>query len=264
MNLGIYAQSGWGKGYVTQAKIEKNLGGVDFCVVCDPKDEYRGLVADGPCAWHPAGPAEQNYSVSTWATIIKSNPFVVIPAYDRTPEQWRQTVARIGEACRKIYADTGGDGKILLVIDEAHEVAPQDEGYPEAISQIAVRGRGEMISSIWITQRTAKLDKDIVSQCMARYAGGFQEPNDRDALGIDGYPREVHNPNAEFVPNLPEPLQTDSGESIPVRKFTDSAGNVTGSEWIYSDETGTIRRENSANYAPKITHYGKQGFRLNL
>lgn len=82
-------------------------------------------------------------------------------------------------ACRR------SDHGVLVVIDEAHGIAPEREGYPDEIQALATDGQtegGSATSSIWITQRLAQLCKKVVGNCTARLLGGYQSGNDLNAV----------------------------------------------------------------------------------
>lgn len=261
MNLLIAAQSGWGKSHTAQEKLERNIPDVDIVAVLDYDDEYRGLVKSGLCRWHPAGPEEAGKGDEFWFKQLVQNKKLVIPSYQLKRGQWRRVVANVGKAMRRIYQQTQSKYKMLICIDEAHTVAPQRASYPDAIDDIATAGRGEMMSGIWITQRMAKLNNTINTQCHAVYAGGFTDDSDYEKLSVS-YPNEVHNPKARNVPPLPEELQVD-GQNVPLRKW-EEGGSIVGSEWIYSDDHGRVRRDDRRNVDMQTTHYGNQGYRLEI
>ena len=263
MNLGIVAQSGWGKSHTTQEKIEKNLPNVDLGIIFDHDDEYRGLVKAGFANWSIAGPKEIAHSVDYWVNFILSNKKVVMARYMLSDNEWRHIIGMIGKAFRRIYEQSTKLLKVMIVIDEAHTVAPQDSSYPDSITDIATAGRGEGVSTIWITQRIAKLCKDIVSQFNAIYAGGFTNKNDLDALPIE-YPQIVHNPlYLDEIKSLPSELHSNEGP-FSLRKLTDNEERVIGQEFIFSDETGKRWRELRKGNNMKSTHYGSQGWRLDV
>lgn len=267
VNLGIFGQSGWGKSHTAQEKAELNLPDVDYAVIFDYKDEYRGLVTAGLTRWGIAGPRERTMSVTDWRRYFERNKKVTLARYMLDDDEWQHVVARVGLAFRRIYEESRVPAKILILIDEAHAVAPQETGFPDAVGKIAVLGRGEGVSTIWVSQRPAMVDKNIVSQCTAMYAGGFTEENDRDALGVE-YPTVLHNPKAQPGMlerySIPDELRTADGSVAPVRKFTNAQDNVVASEWIYSDERGELWREKRTGDRMQTTHYGHDGWRLKV
>ncbi len=251
------AKSGWGKSRETQVWAEQNMAGDTFdgVVVLDFKDEFRGLVKAGFASFWGAGDDEAGWSAGHWRPVIERNPNLVIAKHDQMDaETWREQVCQpVVAACRQL-------GDLLIVIDEAHYVVPQDGAIPDSISGLGTTGRGEGVSSILVTQRMQMIDEDFVSQLTAWMLGGFGSDNDRGKLGgiVDGYPVEVHNPTADRVPNLPEQLCVD-GEALPVRKYKNDAGQTIGSEWIYSNEAGELDRYDTRYSTMQSTHYGQSG-----
>jgi hypothetical protein len=145
------------------------------------------------------------------------------------------------------------DGRVLVGVDEAHLVAPQDVKLPEAIKLLATTGRGK-VSSIWITQRFQEIDEAVISQNNANLLGGFGSDRDRGKLDVE-YPVEVHNPEADRVPNLPAELHHSEDGPVPLQK-TEVDGVVRSSEWIYSTDEGEMERLDSASIDMTAEHYG--------
>lgn len=234
------AQSGWGKGYLTQWDTEKNADNVDYTVVLDYKDEYRGLIEGAGFSWAGVGDVEASLSVSEWKQIIENNPRLVL-ARAVNPEMWQKTAANVSKALMK------SQGSALCVIDEAHFVAPQVGSYPDGIEELATTGRGLSVSSTWISQRPQKLDETPISQADARFIGGFANDRDRDKIqGSIPYPVDVHDPGARSV----------SGQfDEPVSKSKKN-GVVTSSEWIYSEVDGSVKRLDSGTIDMDSPHYG--------
>jgi len=204
------------------------------------------------------GPNETSYSPEWWAKLIERNEILQLPKHDLTPESWREVCGII------IYAARQMDGSIAVCLEEAHEVAPEQGKYPEPVKLLATKGRGELASSIWVTQRLAELDTTIVSQSTARLIGASDEENDLKKLrSTVSYPVEVHNPQVERVSGLPEELHHHEKGPVPVQRRTDDKGNLVGSEWIYSDDDGNRERRDTGNLQMKAPHYSPQGKDLN-
>lgn len=251
------AKSGWGKSRETQVWAEENIKGDTFdgVVILDYKDEFRGLVKEGFARYWGAGPKEAEWSATEWRQVIEENPNLTIGKHNQmNAEDWREDICGpVVAACRQL-------GDILIIIDEAHFVVPQSGSIPDSVGGLGTTGRGEGCSSILITQRMQMVDEDFVSQLTAWMLGGFGSDNDRDKLGgiVDGYPVEVHNPTATTISNLPEELYVE-GEALPLRKFKNDAGQTIGSEWIYSNESGELKRYDTRYSTMESTHYGQSG-----
>ncbi|GGN97659.1 type IV secretory system conjugative DNA transfer family protein [Haloarcula pellucida] len=248
------AQSGWGKSYHGQAWMESNADAYEGMVVMDYCGEYRGLVKYGLAQHWIVGPAERNLSVSGWVDVLASNPKLVLERHNSlTAEEWREVCDRVAEAARRLDRDQ------LVVVDEAHFVVPQQGKLPDALKSIATTGRGAGTSSMWITQRLAEIDKTITTQCQSRMLGGFKG-GDLGSVSVE-YPEDVHDPAKNPSPaNLPRELvPSDPERPTSLQKFKDDDGHTIGSEWIYSDDSGEIRRINTQNVTMHSTHYGSQG-----
>lgn len=262
--VGLAAKSGWGKSYNTQLWLEKNLPEQDYAAILDYKDEYRGLVDGVPpatretdlCAWYIAGPNEVDLSPAQWAAILEDAGRVVIPRYRIDGDDWREVVGNVCAACRRLYEDHP-KAKILTAIDEAHIAAPQQQGFPEATSKAATTGRGEGLSSLWVTQRLSEMEETIIAQWDEQILGGFSSDADLGKISVD-YPSEVHDTRSSYVGHLPDEIRVD-GENLPVRKFTNNAGDTIGSEWIRSNDSGLIERVDTGDVPMASKHYGSQG-----
>ena len=137
LNLLLAAQSGWGKSFKAQHVTGKNLPEYDHVLVLDYCDEYRGLVKEGLASWWIAGPRERAWSASTWHDFVAANQKVVLARHDRmTTDDWQAVCAAAIQGARRL-------GDVLIVVDEAHFVAPQVGGVPDPITGLATTGRGE-------------------------------------------------------------------------------------------------------------------------
>jgi len=246
----IAAQSGFGKSYVSQYRVETNVENFDYLAVCDYCDEYRGLAKAEIAQWMGVGNREAALDVDGWAALLEDNERLVLArAVDAAT--WREdVVATIAQAARAL------DGDVLIVVDESHFVARMRKSTPKNVEELATTGRGQGISSIWITQRLAKLDATVSSQCDRKMLGGFTSTNDIDRIGnIVDYPAEVHNPqlSASKVPRLPDGL----GDG-PLQETN------PGAEWIYSTRSGEYRRVDSSEFSMRSTHYGPEGSSLSI
>lgn len=264
MNLGVLAKSGWGKSYTAQSIQEENIPDYDHVVILDEGDEYTGLVEhfDSLQRWG-VGPREAEASISDWEAFLTANQWVQLPRHDLIKEDWAEVVNKIVGATRRL------EGTVLVVIDEAHLVAPQRGSVPVHVQWLATTGRKNGYSTIIITQRPAKIDKDILSQLMGLYLGGFGEKSDRKALDVE-YPVELHDPTRGSVRGVPNELVPDdvSQGCPPVRKWTEGEGDderTVGSEWIYSDDDGNLSRINTrTDVTMESTHYAPEGENLKL
>lgn len=252
----LAAKTGWGKSWFCQVYTEKNLESVEFAVVLDYKDEYRGLAKEGFAKWMGIGHQEANLDYQAWMKALRSNKKLILARAGLRSEQWQEVAANVIRAAREI------DGTALVVLDESHFLAPQKGSYPEEIEGLATTGRGEGVSSLWVTQRPAKLDETILAQMDRTILGGFK--SDADLNKIEGYveyPKDFHNAAQTKVAGaVPDELLVD-GEPLSVRRFSDEDDKTLGSEWIRSDD-GSFERVDTRNKSMQSTHYGPEGHKL--
>jgi hypothetical protein len=224
--------------------------------VLDYKDEYRGLVKSGYCSHYIVGDAEARASVDAWKRSLARNPYLVLARLESLgTTKWKQAAARVALAARRLDRD------VLVAIDEAHFVAPNQGKVPDTIEGLATTGRGEGASSLWITQRVSKLDTTVTSQTDAAILGAFRDRNDLTRIeGTVEYPVDIHKPGGVSLPEstVPDELHVSDEGAISVRKWEENGAPI-GSEWIYSDESGDLRRIDTREIDMESTHYGSPG-----
>ncbi|WP_144901353.1 ATP-binding protein [Halobellus captivus] len=262
MHLLTAAQSGWGKGYFTQSLCERNLPEYDTAVILDYSDEYRGLVEAGYAKWHIGGPIERGWSASNWSTFLDANPRVVIARHDSlSASGWQDLAASVAKSIRS------REGTVLFVVDEAHFVIPQSEGFPTVLKELATTGRGEGVSYVVISQRLSEVEKTVTTQMQSRLLGGFDGDDiSRVSDVVDGYPAELHNPQSDLSPGrVPdELLPNDRDRPVSVQRHTNDADKTIGSEWIYSDNSGDRRRIDTRGIDLDAPHYSPEGATLEI
>jgi len=221
-------------------------------VLLDYKDEYRGLV-EGPAQHYIAGERErQAFETDHYQQLLAPDAVVIARHPRLDAEGWREIAAAVIREARTL-------GDVLIVVDEAHFVAPQRGGFPDTIKGLATTGRGEGASAMWVTQRLTELEETVLAQTTARFLGGFESDADLAKIGpITEYPTDVHRSGGHHVGDLPESLNADKGP-VSLRKFESHDGSITGSEWIYSDDSGTMERRNSTDLNPQYPHVGARG-----
>lgn len=255
MHRFIGAKTGWGKSWYSQQIMAANAPEYPVFVVLDYKDEYRGLVKANLANWLALGPSEAAYGAAEWRQILADNPRLVVARHRLDAAEWREAVAPLVQAARSIGQDAGG---AFLAIEEAHRVAPQSAGTPDAISGLATTGRGEQASSLWTTQRPALIEETILAQADERLLGAFTSDRDLSKIAdVVDYPVNAHNPLAA-LDRLPEPIRAADAGAVPVRKF-ESGGSTEGSEWIYSNDAGDLDRRDTRQVEGKTEHHGPEG-----
>ena len=105
---------------------------------------------------------------------------------------------------------------LLAVLEEAHNFCPQ-QGKTDAsriIRTIASEGRKFGLGMMVITQRAAKVDKNVLSQCSTQFILKITNPNDLKAVysSIEGLTEEL----MEEVPRLPTGVCVGIGAGLQV------------------------------------------------
>ncbi|WP_435349005.1 ATP-binding protein [Haloarchaeobius sp. HRN-SO-5] len=254
MNLAFAAQTGWGKTYVSHSYIEENATDYDVTVVLDYKDEYSGLVETGHLKRMTAPSGAEHIQPDQWQDIVTGVPGLQIVRAGLTDEQWQELLANLIRALEAM------DHSVFLVLDEAHRFAPQQGNYPDEIDTLATTYHGDGFGVVWLFQRFAKLDKDVLSCCTASMLGGFRSTQDINQLDTVEYPPEVHLKDKDRLSHLPDELCVD-GEPLALRRFTDDDGHTVGSEWIYTDGQ-TLERLDSRDFEMASTHYASDRKRI--
>lgn len=252
----LAAKTGWGKSWFTQLYIEENLPTVDYALILDYKDEYRGLAKAGMVKWMGVGDKEASLDYRAWKKALESNGKLILARMGVRKEEWQAVCAEAILAAREI------DGECLVALDEVHFLAPQQGAVPDEISGLPTTGRGEGVSSLNVTQRLARVDEDLVTQADRRILGGVSS-NDLDKIeGIIEYPVDVHDTTIDRVSKpLPDELLVD-GEPLALRRFEDDEERTLGSEWVRSSDNGQLERVDTREKTMKTTHYGDEGHKL--
>jgi len=177
--LGI---KGSGKANTAAVIIEELLGTLPLTIL-DPEGEYWGLkerfdiliIGDTDHADLPVVPAQAEalaaFSINEGVSIIldmsntfgdKANDFLV---------EYFKTLFRIAGTARKPYQ---------VIVEEAHEYVPQSGSHPVAdiLTRIALRGRKRGLGVITISQRSAKVNKDLLTQAEIVFLHRVVHPRD--------------------------------------------------------------------------------------
>lgn len=265
MHLALASATGTGKSYTAQAVVEDNLDDYEAFVGLDYKGEFRGLVKHGLARHWIAGTKERDeFTIAHWRALLEQNPRLIIERHDLlSDEDWRTVVNRVIAAERRL------DRSALFVFEEAHTVAPQQGELLENIRWMAQTGRGAKKSAIWVTQKLSEIDKVVISMATAWMIGGFQEENDLKKLrGSLDYNVDVHKLGGQQVQGLREDLHALDDGAVSVRVFREKDANgeakTVGSEWVYSDDEGTVERLNTREWEPEAPHYGAEGKKIKV
>jgi hypothetical protein len=235
----ILAKKGAGKSNTGKVIVEETLdhGGTQV-VVFDPIGHWWSLRAgaDGkPRGGYPVAvfggmhgdlPLEETAGRLLAQTAVESGQSIVLDVSGLDSNGAMQRF--VYEFLEELYKlKQASPTPLLLVLEEADEFAPQDPkgaNVPRmvgAANRISKRGRGRGIGMLYITQRSAALNKNVLDQADTLIVMRTIGPRDRAA--IEGWVKHQDAAGMDQVlPSLPS-LQT-------------------GEAWIWTPERGLLER----------------------
>lgn len=194
-DIAIIARKGSGKSYLARGLAERLLDLKRRMLVIDPLGAWWGLrsSADGESAGYPVavfGGEHGDMPLSATmgeplAKLIAGNnlPCVIDTSLMRKEEQG-QLAIDLFEGLFRFNKDA-----LTIILEEADVFAPQNpakDGYAarvlHEVDRIARRGRARGLRLISLTQRPARLHKDVLSQAAALVAMRLTSPHDRAAI----------------------------------------------------------------------------------
>ncbi len=188
-DIAILGKKGRGKSYTARGLVERLLDAGRQVVVLDPLSTWWGLKA-GPHGYpipviggpHADLPLVDTAGEALGRFLATSDQSVVIDLGALRKAELVRFATSFFEA---LYV--GNRKPIWLVLEEADVFAPQ-QPMPETarmlgeVDRIARRGRQFGFKLISLTQRPARLNKDVLTQLSTLVALGLTSPQDRDAI----------------------------------------------------------------------------------
>lgn len=192
-HLAVLAKTGAGKTYLAKGIVERLLAQKKRVCIVDPKNAWWGLKssADGK---------KDGFSV-----VIFGGPNADVPLLANHGKVLGEAVATTDMSC--IICTKGMTEKdrirfltdffqtldqknsepLHLVLDEAHMMAPQKplgemQRLTHYTSELVSGGRGMGFRIILLSQRPARLNKDVLTQCESLVAMRMTGPQDRNAV----------------------------------------------------------------------------------
>lgn len=192
----ILARTGAGKTNTATVLVEEVLDAGQQVVVLDPPGAWWGLrsSADGTSAGYPIVvlggahgdlPLDPDGGVVVADFVVDTRASVVLDLSEMSGGQITRFVTSFAE---RLYArKSKSRDPMLLVIEEADELAPQSPQRDEtrmlgAMERLAKRGRMRGIGTLSITQRSASLNKNVLSQIGVLIAMQTTAPQDIKAI----------------------------------------------------------------------------------
>ncbi|MCB1753911.1 MAG: DUF87 domain-containing protein [Gammaproteobacteria bacterium] len=199
-DIAILGKKGRGKTYTAKGIVENLLAMGRRVVILDPLNVWWGLRADasGRKAGFPIAvfggsrgdlPLTESMARPLARLIAHNNLPAVIDMSDMRKGQWQRLVC---DMLDELF--TENRDPLWIVLEEADIFAPQQprEGDSAAVlgevDRIARRGRAFGFRLISLTQRPARLHKDVLTQLSSLVALGVTSPQDREAIKswVDG------------------------------------------------------------------------------
>ena len=199
-DIAILGRKGGGKTYTTKGIVERLLDLGRRVLVLDPLGVWAGLRtgADGESAGYPVaifGGLHADLPLDPAA----AEPLARIIAAENLPAVIDLSELSKGKQQAFLYAflhelRTVNREALTIVLEEADVFAPQNPQGDDSkqlhgeIDWIARRGRFRGFRLITITQRPARLSKDVLTQCATLISHRLPAPQDRDAVKawVDG------------------------------------------------------------------------------
>jgi hypothetical protein len=234
-DIAILGRKGGGKTYTAKGIVERLLDMGRRVLVLDPLGVWAGLrtAADGQQPGYPVaifGGAHADLPLDPAAAeplarlIGEENLPAVVDLADLSKGKQQAFLLRFLRELRRVNREA-----LTLVLEEADVFAPQNPQGDDSkelhgeIDWIARRGRFRGFRLITVTQRPARLSKDVLTQCATLIAHRLPAPQDRDAIKawVDG-----------------------NGDRDKAKEVFDTlAGLDVGEAWVWSPENDVLARE---------------------
>jgi DNA helicase HerA-like ATPase len=196
--IGIVAKRRVGKSYTARRFAEQLLNAGQQVVIVDPKGDWWGIrsSADGKAPGFPVVilggehgdvPLEKGAGEIVAKMVVEER--VSVPARPVAVPEARVAVfmADFLETLYRLKAKESLRTPLMLIVDEADAIAPQkphpgEERMLGAGEDIVRRGGQRGIGCMMITQRTAVLNKNVLTQCEMLVALRTISPQDLKAM----------------------------------------------------------------------------------
>ena len=175
--------------------------------------------------------------------VVKSNCSCIIDFSDEPKSVYRQFVQEFSDTLYRI-----NDAPRHVIVEEAPELVPQRlrpdmAGVFEAVERLVSRGRNKGIGVTLVSQRTATIAKDVLTQLDTLFVFGLTSPQDRKAL-------------MEWVE-----CKADKGAFADFEKGLASLKRQEA--WVWSPESFNLFRafkvRNMTTFHPDKTHLRRTG-----
>ena len=160
----IQGSSGAGKSWLIRYLLEQTHGKIQQFVF-DPEGEFSTLRAHFDYVVASAGgdgdvPAHPDTAALLCEQLVDLEASAILDIYDLDPEERQEFVGNFLR--RLVNLPKGSWRPALVVVDEAHEFAPETEKTParKPMELIVSKGRKRGLCAVYSTQRLSKLSKN--------------------------------------------------------------------------------------------------------
>jgi hypothetical protein len=233
-DIAVLGRKGGGKTFTAKGIVERLLDMGRRVLILDPLGVWAGLrtAADGEHAGYPVAifgglhadlPLDPAAAEPLAGIIARENLPAVIDLSELSKGAQQAFLLKFLHELRRANHEA-----LTIVLEEADVFAPQNPQGDDSkalhgeIDWIARRGRFRGFRLIAITQRPARLSKDVLTQCATLIAHKLPAPQDREAVKawVDG-----------------------NGDRDKAREVFDTlAGLSVGEAWVYAPEFDLLER----------------------
>jgi hypothetical protein len=235
-DIAILGRKGGGKTYTAKGIVERLLDMGRRVLVLDPLGVWAGLrtAADGEAPGYPVAifggihgdmPLDTAAAVPMADILARENVPAVIDLSELSKTAQQSFLFAFLHELRRVNTEA-----LTIVLEEADVFAPQNPQGDDSkqlhseIDWIARRGRFRGFRLITVTQRPARLSKDVLTQCSTLIAHKLPAPQDRDAVKawVDG-----------------------NGDRDLAREVFDTLASLDiGEAWVWAPEHNILTRMN--------------------
>lgn len=232
-HMAVLAKTGAGKTYGAKGIVERLARQKRRICIVDPKDAWWGLKssADGKATGYPfivfGGPHADVPLLASHGKVlgeaIATSDMLSIICTKSMPEAER--IRFLLDFFQTL--NIKNQAPLHLILDEAHMMAPQKplgemQRLTHWTSELVSGGRGMGFRVMLLSQRPARLNKDVLTQCESLVAMRMTGPQDRDAVKAWIDDQADRATGKEIISSLP---------SLP-----------TGEGWFWAPTRGILER----------------------
>lgn len=233
-DIAILGRKGGGKTFTAKGLVERLLDLDRRVLVLDPLGVWAGLrtAADGEKPGYPVAvfggdhgdlPLDTAAAVPMADVLARENVPAVLDLSNLSKTAQQSFLLAFLHELRRVNRDA-----LTIVLEEADVFAPQNPLGDDSkllhseIDWIARRGRFRGFRLITVTQRPARLSKDVLTQCSTLIAHKLPAPQDQAAVKawVDG-----------------------NGDAVKAKEVLDTLARLdVGEAWVYAPEHDILRR----------------------